>query len=137
MDDVGCSFIEKGDTLHVSLHVAPHYDNDLPIKTDFTASAVQKYFTNYISQDGYRKEIINDSRREVRLPGCLGQFYKQEFHHLGGEHPCSSRLEDCFVGSCVADSLDGAPLANSDIFASGYTSAVVFISGVLAHPGWR
>ena len=42
-----------------------------------------------------------------------------------------------FVGSCVADSLAGAPLANNDTFASESTSVVVFISGGLANLGWR
>ena len=73
----------------------------------------------------------------MRLPGCLGQFDKQEFHCLGGEHPCSGRLEDFFVGSCVADSLAGSPLANNKMFADESTSALVFISGGLAQLGWR
>ena len=42
-----------------------------------------------------------------------------------------------FVGSCVADSIAGASLANNDTFAAESTSVVVFILGVLAHPGWR
>ena len=42
-----------------------------------------------------------------------------------------------FVGSCVADSLAGAPLANNNTFAAESTSALVFISGGLAQPGWR
>ena len=41
------------------------------------------------------------------------------------------------VGSCVAGSLAGAPLANDNTFSAESTSAVVFISGGLAHPGWR
>ena len=40
-----------------------------------------------------------------------------------------------FVGSCVADSLAGAPLANNNTFAAESTSAVVLISSELAHPG--
>ena len=39
---------------HVSLHVAPPSENDLPIEADFTTSAVQKYFTTCIAQDGDR-----------------------------------------------------------------------------------
>ena len=42
-----------------------------------------------------------------------------------------------FVGSCVADLLDGAPLDNNDAIDDESTSAVVFIPGGLAHPGWR
>ena len=42
-----------------------------------------------------------------------------------------------FVGSCVVESLAGAPLANNDTFATESTSAVVFMSGGLAQPGWR
>ena len=42
-----------------------------------------------------------------------------------------------FVGSCVADSLAGAPLANNDKFATESTREVVFISGGLEHPGCR
>ena len=42
-----------------------------------------------------------------------------------------------FVRSCVADLLDGAPLAKNDTFAAESTSVVVFISGGFAHPGWR
>ena len=42
-----------------------------------------------------------------------------------------------FVESCAADSLAGAPLANKNTFAADSTSAVVFISGGLAQPGWR
>ena len=41
------------------------------------------------------------------------------------------------VGSCVADLLDGAPLDNNDTIDDESTSAAVFISGGLAHPGWR
>ena len=41
------------------------------------------------------------------------------------------------VGSCVADSLAGAPLANNETFAAESTSVVVFISGGLANLGWR
>ena len=41
------------------------------------------------------------------------------------------------VGSCVADSLAGAPLDNNYMIADESTSAAVFISGGLAHPGWR
>ena len=42
-----------------------------------------------------------------------------------------------FVGSCVSDSLAGAPLANNNTFVAESNSAVVFISGGLAQPGWR
>ena len=42
-----------------------------------------------------------------------------------------------FVGGCVAYSIYGAPLDNNDTFAAKYTSAVVFIPGGLAQPGWR
>ena len=42
-----------------------------------------------------------------------------------------------FVGGCVAYSIYGAPLDNNDTFAGKYTSAVVFIPGGLAQPGWR
>ena len=42
-----------------------------------------------------------------------------------------------FVGSCVADSLAGAPLANNHTFAAESTSAAMFMSGGLAQPGWR
>ena len=70
------------------------------------------------------------------LPGCLGQFGDQEFHRLGGENPCYGRLEDFFVGSCVADWLAGALLSNNDAFAAEYNRAVVFMSGGLSQPGW-
>ena len=42
-----------------------------------------------------------------------------------------------FVGSYVADLLAGALLVNNGTFAAESTSAVVFISGGLAQPGWR
>ena len=42
-----------------------------------------------------------------------------------------------FVGSCVADLMAGASLANNDKFAAESTSVVVFISDGLAQPGWR
>ena len=41
------------------------------------------------------------------------------------------------VGSCVSDSMAGAPLANNDTFAAESNSVVVFILGGLAQPGWR
>ena len=42
-----------------------------------------------------------------------------------------------FVGSCVADLLARAPLANNKMFADESNSALVFISGGLSQPGWR
>ena len=42
-----------------------------------------------------------------------------------------------FVGSCVADSLAGAPLDKNYMFAAESASVVVCISGGLAHPGRR
>ena len=42
-----------------------------------------------------------------------------------------------FFGSCVADSMAGAPLANNNMLAAESTSVVVFISGGLARPDWR
>ena len=42
-----------------------------------------------------------------------------------------------FVGSCVAESMAGASLANNDTFTAESTSVVVFISGGLAQTGWR
>ena len=49
--------------------------------------------------------------------------------------PAGSRI--VFVGSCVANSLAVALLANNDTFSAESTSAVVFMSGGLAHMGWR
>ena len=42
-----------------------------------------------------------------------------------------------FFGSCVADSLAGAPCANNDTFAAKSTSAVVSLSDGLAQLCWR
>ena len=42
-----------------------------------------------------------------------------------------------FVGSYVADSMAGALLVNNNMFSAESSSAVVFMSGKLANPGWR
>ena len=42
-----------------------------------------------------------------------------------------------FVGSCVSDSLPGAPLSNNNTFTDESNGAVMFMSDGLAHPGWR
>ena len=119
------------------MHVAPPSDNYFSVETYFIASAVKKYFTTCITQDGDRKEVIDYPWPVVRLPVFLVRFGEQEFRLLGGEHPCSGRLEDFFVESYGFDSMAGAPLANNDMFADESTSAAVFIAGGLAQLGCR
>ena len=121
----------------VGLHVAPPSNNDFYIENYFTASAVK----NTSQLASHRTET---ETRLLMIPGvqcaslaALGSLASRSSIVLLVNilDPVGWRI--FFVGSCVTDSMAGAPLANNDTFAAESTSAVVFISGGLAHPGWR